>query len=124
MAYEIPGFSFTLPSAADYRTANGQFRFVKATAAAKAQQTVLGEAAVGVRQNTPNTNEPMTIVHNGVSMVEAGDAVTAGLPVSSDATGRAKNAAAGENILGTALETASGAGIVIAVLLTPAGGKA
>lgn len=117
MAYEIPGFSFTLPSAADYRTGNGQFRFVKVTTTGKAQQTVAGESAVGVRQNTPNTDEAMTIVNSGIVFVEAGAAVTAGDLVSSDATGRAILGTTGHYVNGTALETASGAGIVIAVLL-------
>jgi len=125
MAYEIPGLSFTLASAADYRTGNGQFRFAKVTTTGKAQQSVLGEAAIGVRQNTCNLNEAMTIVGNGISMVEAGAAVTAGDQVGSDATGRAKLAASGEFINGRALETATGAGIIIAVLLaTPAAAKA
>lgn len=125
MAYEIPGLSFPLPSAADYRTANGQYRFCKVTTTGKAQQTVLGEAPIGVRQNTPNTNEAMTIVTSGISMVECGSGVTAGDQVGSDATGRAKTAASGEFIAGRALETGSGAGIVIAVLLdTPATAKA
>ena len=77
MAYEIPGFSFPLPSAADYRTGNGQFRFVKVTSTGKAQQTVAGESAIGVRQNTPNANEAMTIVADGIVLVEAGDRVPA-----------------------------------------------
>lgn len=117
MAYEIPGFSFPMPSAADYRTGNGQFRFVKNNGSGKAVQTVLGEHALGVRQNKPNVNEAMTIVSNGIVFVEAGAAVANGALVSSDATGRAKTAAAGEYILGEAMETASGAGIQIAVLL-------
>lgn len=124
MAYEIPGFSFTLPSAADYRTGNGKFRFVKVAASGKAVQTVLGEAACGVRQITCNVNEAMTIVNSGVSIVEAGGAVAVGDLVSSDATGRAKKAATGEYVLGQALETASGAGIQIAVLLHNSAAKA
>ena len=117
MAYEIPGFSFSLPSAADYRTGNGQFRFVKAAASGKAVQTVLGEAAIGVRQNTPRLNEAMTIVNSGISFVEAGAALAPGDLVASDATGRAKVAAAGEYINGRVMETASGAGIIVGVLL-------
>lgn len=124
MAYEIPGFSFPLPSAADYRSGNGQFRFVKVTATGKAQQTVAGESAIGVRQNTPNLNEAMTIVGDGIVIVEAGAAVTAGDFVGSDATGRAVTAAAGQYINGRAMETASGAGILIAVYLSDGISKA
>lgn len=124
MAYEIPGFSFPMPSAADYRTGNGQFRFVRNNGSGKALQTVLGERAVGVRQNKPNVNEAMTIVGSGIVFVEAGGAVANGDLVSSDATGRAKTAAAGEFALGTAMETASGAGVQIAVLLHISAAKA
>lgn len=120
MAYEIPGFSFTLVSAADYRTGNGQFRFVSVDGTGKAVQTGAGLAAVGVRQMTPNAGEAMTIVNQGIVMVEAGAAVTIGGQVSSDATGRAIDSIATKVVLGTALEAASAAGILIAVLLSNA----
>lgn len=117
MAYEIPGFSFTLPSAADYRNGSAKFRFVDVNASGKAVLTGANGVAVGVCQISPNLNEAMTIVHDGISFVIAGGAITAGAPVSSDATGRA--VAGGTAPLGRALETASGAGIQIAVLLFP-----
>ena len=124
MSYEIPGFSFPLPSAADYRTGNGQFRFVKVNSSGKAVQTVAAEVAIGVRQNTPNTDQAMTIVNSGISLVEAGAAVTAGSLVQSDATGRAIVATTGNAILGQAMETASAAGVLIAVLLHNSAAKA
>lgn len=124
MAFEIPGFSFPLPSAADYRTGNGQFRFVKVNSSGKAVQTVAGEATIGVRQITCRQDEAMTIVNSGISMVEAGAAVTAGALVMSDATGRAVTATSTNSIAGTALETASGAGVIIAVLLHNSAAKA
>ena len=124
MAYEIPGFSFTMPSAADYRTGNGQFRFVRNNGAGKAIQTVAGEHAVGVRQMKPNVNEAMTIVNSGIVFVEAGAAVANGDLVASDATGRAVTAAAGNYVLGEAMETASAAGVQIAVLLHNSAAKA
>lgn len=119
MAYEIPGFSFTLPSAADYRTGNGQFRFTTVNSSGKAvAPAASGDLTIGVRQNTPNQNEGTTIVNSGISMVEAGGVVAAGDKVQSDATGRAIAAASGKHVAGIALEAASGAGIIIAVLLT------
>lgn len=124
MAYEIPGFSFTLPSAADYRTGNGQFRFVRNNGSGKAVQTVLGEHAIGVRQITPKTDEAMTIVNSGIVFVEAGAAIANGAFVTSDATGRAITAGVGNTINGEAMETASGAGILIAVLLHNSAAKA
>jgi hypothetical protein len=124
MAYEIPGFSFPMPSAADYRTGNGQFRFVRNNGSGKAVQTVLGEHALGVRQNKPNLNEAMTIVNSGIVFVEAGAAVANGALVTSDATGRAITAGVGNAINGEAMETASAAGVQIAVLLHNSAAKA
>lgn len=117
MAYEIPGFSFPLPSAADYRTGNGQFRFVKNNGSGKAVQCGAGDHALGVRQNKPNANEAMTIVNSGIVFVEAGAAVANGALVTSDATGRAVTATSGTAVNGEAMETASAAGVQIAVLL-------
>lgn len=124
MAFEIPGFSYTLPSAADYRTGNGQWRFVKNVAGAGTQCSVLGERAVGVRQNTPNAGEEMTIVADGIVFIEAGAALpTIGTLVSTDTSGRATTALSTHYILGETQEVASGAGIIIAIKLTPNGAK-
>ena len=115
MAYEIPGFSFTLP--AGENIAN-QFRFVTLSTG-----TVLvsddGEWCIGVNQNTPNTGQATTVVCTGVSMVEAGAAITAGAAIAADSVGRAKTAATADLVVGLALEAAGAAGTYIAVLLTP-----
>lgn len=117
MAYEIPGLTFTLPAAADL--SGSQFRFVNVDANAKAAVPAAGGAVIGVRNNKPKANEATTIVHSGISIVEAGGAVAAGAEVTTDATGRAIAPAAGNRVAGVALETASGAGVFIAVLLSP-----
>ena len=124
MAGEIRGFSWTLESAADYRTSNGMYRFVKVTTAGKAQQAGAGEVTCGVRQNTPNTSEAMTIASSGISLVESGAAVTAGDLVGSDASGRAILATTGQYIGGIALATASTSGILIPVKLLENAAKA
>jgi Uncharacterized conserved protein (DUF2190) len=124
MAYEIPGFSFPLPAGEDFRTGKGQFRFVDVSNTGKAVTPAAGARAVGVRQTTPRADEATTIVTSGVSIVEAGGAITAGGTVGSDATGRAIAPAAGNAIVGRALETASGAGVQIAVLLQTAAASA
>lgn len=117
MAYEIPGFSFPLPSSADY-TGGAQFRFVDLLNTGKAGNPTAGGRVIGVRQNRPKANEAMTIVASGVSIVEAGGAVTAGDLVATNAVGQAVTAAAGNAVVGRALESATGAGIQIAVFLT------
>lgn len=119
MAYEIPGFSFTLPSAANYKDGSAKFRFVNVNATGKAVLAAAGGDAIGVCQISPDLNEAMTIVCSGVSFLVAGGAIAPGDYVSADATGRAVVAGAGTRRLGRALETASGAGIQIAVLLVP-----
>jgi hypothetical protein len=116
MAYEIPGFSYPLPAAADYSAS--QFRFVNVSAAGKAVVAGAGGRVCGVRNNKPKADEATTIVQTGISIVEAGAAVTAGDSVQSDASGRAITLAAGI-AQGIALETASAAGVFIAVLLVP-----
>lgn len=117
MAYEIPGFSWTLPAGADFRTGAGQFRFVDVSTTGKAVAPSANGQVVGIRQNTPNTNEACTIVSSGVSFLEAAEAIAPGDWLSTDNTGRATVAAATEACVARALETATGAGIIIAVYL-------
>lgn len=119
MVYEIPGFSYTLLAGADWsvKDTTGQFRFVELANTGKAVAPTLGGNVVGVRQNLPALNQPTTVVESGIVFIEAGAAVTAGDIVTTDATGRVITAAATHLQHGRALETASGAGIQIAVLL-------
>ncbi len=123
MAYEIPGFSFPLPSGADFRGA-AQFRFCNVDGTGKAVNPAAGGDVIGVRQNRPRLNEATTIVHNGISFVEAGGAIAAGAIVATDATGRAVVPAVGNRGVGRALVSAYGAGVQIAVLLLTLGAVA
>lgn len=123
MAYEIPGFSFPLPSGADF-TAGAQFRFCDVSATGKAVNPAAGGSVIGVRQTRPRLNEATTIVHSGVSIVESGAAVTAGDLVATDSTGRVVTAAVGNVTVGRALESSTAAGIQIAVLLIPSAAQA
>lgn len=118
MAYEIPGFSYTLPAGVDF-SASGQFRFVDVSNVGKAVAPTLGGNVVGVRQIKAALNTACTVVQSGIVFVEAGAAVTAGAMVTTNAVGQAITAAAGQVVHGRALETASGTGIQIAVLLIP-----
>lgn len=117
MAYEIPGFSYTLPAGQDFRTGAGQFRFVNVNTTGKAVVPTLGGAVVGVRQNKPNTNEACTIVQSGIVFVEASAIIALGAEVTTTADGRAVTSTTGNRVHGVALEAASGAGVQIAVLL-------
>lgn len=117
MAYEIPGFTYTLPAGQDFRTGAGQFRFVNINSAGKAVVPSLGGQVVGVRQMRPNLNEACTLVASGISFVEAGGVIATGAEVTCDITGRAVAAVAGQRVHGIAFEAASGTGIQIAVYL-------
>jgi hypothetical protein len=123
MAYEIPGFSFPLPAGADF-SGGAQFRFCDVSATGKAVNPAAGGSVVGVRQNRPKDSEATTIVNSGIVIVEAGGALAPGDLVATNAIGQAVEAAAGNVTVGRALETASGAGIQIAVLLIPAAAAA
>lgn len=117
MAYEIPGFLFPLPAGQDFRTGAGQFRFLDINATGKVVAPALGGKVVGVRQNKPNLNEATTIMHSGITFLEAGAAVAQGAEITCDAAGAVVAAGVGNRVHGIALEAASGAGIQIAVLL-------
>lgn len=120
MAYEIPGFSFTLPAGEDFRpaTGKGQFRFVEMNGDGNAVRPAAGGRAVGVRQNYPSAGEGTTIVHDGIVWVEAGGTFAVGDAVGTDAEGRAIAAGAG-TALGRAIQ-AGASGVTTTVLLFPA----
>jgi hypothetical protein len=74
--------------------------------------------AVGVLQNTPKAaGREATIAVNGETKVMAGAAITAGLPISHNSSGRAIAATSGLAVLGFALEAAGADGDIIRALL-------
>jgi hypothetical protein len=73
MAWEIPGFSFTLPAAADYSAAGNQFKFVKNVAGQATICTGATDKPIGVLQNTPKAGQEAQIMVTGISKVQ-GDA--------------------------------------------------
>ena len=121
MSYEEKLGMISLPAASD-QSAN-IYRFVIMTANGFTLNTVAGGACVGVLQ----TNDANAVGRRGnigvvgVSKVAAGAAVAVGANIQSDATGRAIAAAAGDFSQGIALEAATAAGQVIAVLVRPQG---
>lgn len=120
-SFELPGFSFTLPSNADFSSAAGQFRFVDVNGSGKAAASALAGEAIGVRQNKPKANEATTIMCTGISFVEAGETVAAGALIKAMAGGTAGVAATlGDAILGKCL-VGGVAGELLAVLLNGPG---
>jgi len=115
MAYEIPGFKETLVAGVDL-SAN-QYRAVDVNNTGQAVLPAAGGRIAGVQQNKPSTGRAVEVMGSGVSIVEAGAAVTAGDTLQIDATGRVITRTTGVAV-GVARETASAAGIRIAVRLS------
>lgn len=108
-----------------------QFRFVKGVAGQSDPRQVeecdaAGELVLGVCQEEISAADAASgrianITLLGVSLVEAGAAVTQYAKVQTDASGRAIAATTGDHVAGVALDAASGAGEWIAVALTGPG---
>lgn len=122
MAFEIPGFSFTLEASGDLSAS--QFHAVAVDGSGEAALAGAGAQIAGVLQNKPEQQgDPCTIVQTGITKMKSGAAVTQGAEVASDADGEAVAAGSGDRPVGTALEAASGADEIISVLLTPGAGQ-
>lgn len=100
-----------------------QYRFVKLSAARTVAlcTAASNEIAVGVLQNKPQVvGGACTVATNGVTLAEAGGAVTAGEPVKVDSTGRVVNATRGTDIalyVGTAVTGSTALGQLVSVFL-------
>lgn len=107
-AFEIPGQRFSMPAGADVE----RFRFVSVNANSNGVTATASTPVVGVSMNKAAAGEVLEIA-DGIVMVEAGAAVTAGVAVASNATGQA---IAGEGNA-IALTSATAAGELITVKL-------
>lgn len=118
MAYEIPGFTFSLPAGADFSAVNN-YRFVSINSSGQAIVPIAaGAVAIGVRYGKVATGRPVTIVATGIALAESGDAtIVAGSLLGVTATGAVRVALTGDYIVGTALEASASVGVIIAVLL-------
>jgi len=112
--------SRTAQAARDMRTM--QYTIQRAVAAGTcdiashaAATHVLGP--MGVLINKPDSGQAATIAYAGEVKVVAGGAVTANSKITTNGSGRAADAASGNIVIGTALETAATDGEVVRVLL-------
>lgn len=113
-AYEIPNLRYSLPSGG----AVARHRFVAVNADGNGVQATADTQVVGASMNLVTDEEhaagtKIVEVADGIVMVEAAAAITAGSAVYSDAEG--KVAATGTNIAGIAITGATGAGSLVAV---------
>jgi hypothetical protein len=101
------------------------YRIVRITSADNVEQAAaVSHALIGVNSDLAIlSGERVEVMTHGIAYVEAGAAVSVGVPVTSDASGRGVAAApaAGTNnrVIGLALDAAVAAGDVIRVLLSP-----
>ncbi len=97
-----------------------QFRFVKVTGAHQVglADTTSGEHPVGVVQNKPQrVGEAATVATHGISMVQAGAALAAGVGVKTDSVGRAAATSGSDVLLGITVGACGAADELIPVLL-------
>lgn len=83
-AFEIPGQRFSMPAGADVE----RCRFVSADANSNGVTATASTPVIGVSMNKAAAGQVLEVA-DGLVMVEAGDAVTAGVTVASNATGQA-----------------------------------
>ncbi len=115
MAFEEILESITLVAGADLSGA--QYHVVKVDANGEAVLASTGEAEfVGVLQNKPLQGEAATIGVKGVTKIHSSAAITTGLEVNVGAT-PGQVAAGTTNVVGVALEGATGADVYSSVLL-------
>lgn len=107
-AYEIPNLRFSLPAGGEV----ARCRFVAVDANSNGVQATAASQVIGVSMNKTKAGEVLEIA-DGIVMVEAAGAITAGTAVSPDATGKATTG--GDNIVGVAITAAAAAGELVAV---------
>ena len=114
MSYDTQGLDLTLEASADLST--GQFRAVTVVAAGAELVAAADAAIVGVLQNNPDAaGKAASIQTHGASKAVAGGVIARGDELSTDATGAL--VAGGGNTVAIALQAASAADSIIAVLL-------
>jgi hypothetical protein len=105
VAYEIPGFSFTLVAGEDLTSSH----FCAVDVEVSTGHVILptkGERVIGVIQNKPDDGESATIVVTGVTKMLVGvGGIVAGNNVTADDDGTVIQAESGDRCLGVALST-------------------
>lgn len=119
MAYEIPGFSWTLVSGVDL--SNSQYCGVNINSSGRAVLPVEGARIIGVTRNKPATemgiNASITIVSTGIVFGRVGiTGCTAGQNLTVNDDGTFIQASGSNLVHGQALQTVAAGGLV-AVLL-------
>ncbi len=123
MAYEIPGFAFTLPAAADLSASQYTFVTIDASGEAVLPATT-GEGVLGVLQNKPTAQgQAASIMVNGISKITAPASTLAeGDLVEASTDGEAVPLGTGASAVGRIVSGSSGgAGRLLSVLIQSLG---
>ncbi len=128
MAWEIPGFLFSLPANADYSVeATYQFTPVRCLAAtgagintgtAIAPVAATGDRMLGVMQNNPQLAEAATLMVTGITKALSGGVIAIGDPLMACPAGGFQKATSNLYQVGIALEAAVSGDIFTALLQT------
>ena len=111
-AFEIPGLRFSLPAGAAVKRAT----FVSVNADSQGVTATASTEVIGVAMNQCDKADEVLEIADGIVMVVAGGAITAGSAVASNATGQATTAS--DAGCGIALTGASKAGEFVTVKLS------
>lgn len=111
-AFEVRGMSFTLRAATEIK----RNRFLTVNANEEFVYPAEGKAGIVASMDVCDATQPMT-GGKGIVIIEASVAIPAGSKVTSTASGKAKIAAASDEVCGVAVVGATGAGQFISVLL-------
>ena len=115
MPYEIPLEAHSFIAGADLSAL--QYHAVKLNTSGQIVACGDGESAIGILQDDPESGKVGRVMTLGITYGIAGDAITAGSNVASDANSELVTAGGGDAVIGVALETAA-TGDAIAILLT------
>jgi hypothetical protein len=112
----------TISRVADVDLSAKQYNFAIASNGKAGLPGADGVRALGVIQNNPIAGKAATVATGGITHVVSDGTIEVDKPVAAKSGGKAKEAASGEYIQGTALEGDGGVdGTVIAMLLQPQG---
>lgn len=116
MAYEEALKCITVEAGGDL--SSSQYLLMTINSSGQLAATGDGAKTDGVLQDKPAAaGRAASLGIEGVTKVRAGAAFTAGDDLAADSTGRAVTATTGDVIAGRALEDASGANVVVSMLL-------
>lgn len=116
MSFNIAKLDFTIEASADLSAE--QFRAVVIAAGGAAVAGADVADIAGILQNNPDAAGQACVVQNkGVARAQVAGAISRGDPLYTDASGDLTDSGTAGNEVATAMEDASGAGSIIAVLL-------